>query len=210
MKLNLPLLPALFAVAAMTLSSCSSLSKISVPKVKIPFVGEEEGAPPPDDPVVPFDPRKPLTYGHTLRLVVYRGARDPSKLFSGSVMVDKQGMVAFKNAGGVKIGGLTVPKAAAAIQSAFARKSGESIVQVEIQRVEDMPIITVAGAVRSPGAMQWFEGMTVNRALATAGGHDASSGQAVYVTHEGVRHFHAVVDETPVQAGDTLTFSSDL
>jgi len=209
MKLNLPLLSAFCAAAVVTLSSCS-VPKISMPKVKIPFVGGEEGAPPADDPVVPFDPRKPLTYGHTLKLVVYRGARDPSKLFSGSVMVDKQGLVTFKNAGSVKISGLTVPKAALAIQSAFARKSGESLVQAEIERIEDMPIITVAGAVRSPGAMQWFEGLTVNRVLVSAGGHDASSGRAVYVVHRGVRHFHSAPDETPVEAGDTVTFSSDL
>jgi protein involved in polysaccharide export with SLBB domain len=210
MKLNLPLLSALFAVAALTLSSCGSLPKISMPKVKIPFMGGEDTAPPADDPVVPFDPRKPLTYGHTLKLVVYRGARDPSKLFAGSVMVDKEGMVTFKDAGQVKLGGLTMPKAALAIQSAFMRKHGDAIVQVQIERVEDMPLIMVSGAVRSPGAMQWFEGLTVNRVLTTAGGHDASVGRAVYVVHQGMRHFHAAPDETAVEAGDMVMFSSDL
>jgi protein involved in polysaccharide export with SLBB domain len=181
-----------------------------MPKVKIPFTGGDDTSPPADDPLVPFDPHKPLTYGHTLKLRVYRGTFNPSTIFDGSVMVDHDGMVAFKHGGKAKLGGLTVAKAAVAIQSAFGREYGDALIHVEIEKVENMPIVTVLGAVRSPGAMQWFEGLTVNQALATAGGHDASVGHVVYVTHQGVRHFHSTTDDTKLEAGDVVAFSSDL
>lgn len=208
MNLKLLFVPVVTA-AALVLSACS-MPKISMLSVKIPFVGDSEEGPPADDPVVPFDPRKPLTYGCTLKLTVYRGARDTSKVYSGSVMVDREGLVKFKDAGQVKLGGLTVPQAAKAIQSAFGRKNGAAIFQAQIEKVEAMPLVTVNGAVRSPGAIQWFEGLTVSQALNAAGGHDASAGRAVYVVREGVRHFHGSVDNSTLEPGDTVSFSSDL
>jgi hypothetical protein len=207
MNLKLSFIPAL--TAALTLSACS-MPKISVPKVKIPFVGESEEAPPADDPVVPFDPRKPLTYGCTLKLTIYRGVRDTSKVYSGSVMVDREGLVKFKAAGQVKLAGLTVPQAAKAIQSAFGRKNGAAIFHTKIEKVEAMPLVTVNGAVRSPGAIQWFDGLTVSQALNAAGGHDASAGRAVYVIREGVSRFHGAADNSTLEPGDTVSFSSDL
>lgn len=211
MKLTLPFLATFssLAVVALATTACS-IPKIPLPSVKIPFVGSSEDAPPADDPVVPFDPRKPLTYGHTLKVVVYRGAREPARIYSGSVMVDQEGLITFKNAGKVKVGGLQVPRAAMAIESAFGRKQGDAIIQVQIVKVEAMPLVTISGAVKSPGAVQYFDGLTVAQALAAAGGHDASPGRSVYVVHEGIRHFHGAVDNTPLEAGDTVIFSSDL
>jgi protein involved in polysaccharide export with SLBB domain len=118
--------------------------------------------------------------------------------------------VRFKAIGQVKLGGLTVPQAAKAIQSAFGRKNGAAIFHAQIEKVEAMPLVTVNGAVRSPGAIQWFDGLTVSQALNAVGGHDASAGRAVYVIREGVSRFHESADNSTLEAGDTVSFSSDL
>ncbi len=204
-------------VATLVLSACDSMPKLSMPKVsmpKIPFIsggdGPKDVPPPADDPLVPFDPRKPLTYGHTLKIEVYRGSFNPSKVFAGSVMVDHDGTVSFKRAGVVKLGGLTVTKAATALEDAFASKGNGTTVIVQIEKVENMSLVTVDGAVRSPGAVQWYEGQTLANVLPAVGGHDASPGHAVYVVRHGNRHFHESADDTALEPGDIITFSSDL
>jgi protein involved in polysaccharide export with SLBB domain len=188
------------------------MPKVSMPK--IPFIGGKDGPkdvpPPADDPLIPFDPRRPLTYGHTLTLEVYRGSFNPSKLFVGRVMVDHDGNVSFKRAGVVKIGGLSVVQAAVVIGDAFAINGNGATVNVQIKKVENMPLVNVGGAVRSPGAVQWFEGQTLANVLPTVGGHDGSPGHAVYLVRHGNRHFHESADNTPLEPGDIITFSSDL
>jgi protein involved in polysaccharide export with SLBB domain len=196
---------------ALVLSACS-VPKVSMPK--IPFISGGDGprdvVPPADDPLVPFDPRKPLTYGHTLQLTVYSGSFNPSKIYAGRVMVDRDGTVTFKRVGQVKIGGLTLAKAAVAIEDAFAAKGNTSVMQAQIEKVENTPIVMISGAVRSPGAVQWYEGQTLANVLPAVGGHDASPGHAVYVVRHGTRHFHESADDTPLEPGDIITFSSDL
>jgi protein involved in polysaccharide export with SLBB domain len=167
-------------------------------------------APPADDPLVPFDPRKPLSYGHTLQLTVYSGSFNSSKIYAGRVMVDHDGNVSFKHAGVVKLGGLTVAKAAATIEDAFASKGNGALIQAQIEKVENTPIVMISGAVRSPGAVQWYEGQTLANVLPAVGGHDASPGHAVYLVRHGNRHFHESADDTPLEPGDIITFSSDL
>ena len=90
------------SAALLMLSSCGtmkrvvdaipvpSMPKISLPKLSsvtkiIPGMGGESKA---DDPVMPFNSKGSLGYGHTLELLVYDSGREPDKLFEGKAMVE--------------------------------------------------------------------------------------------------------------------------
>jgi len=179
-----------------------------MPKIKVPFTRDSPSG---EDPKVPFDVRRSLVYGDTLKLAVYRNFLSPSRYFSGTVMVDGKGMIHFKKVGDVRVGGRKAYDAVRAIEAAFSREYGDSTVTVQLFSVEDLPLVTVKGAVRSPGVIQWFDGMTADAALPYVGGR-ASHGDAsaVHVTRDGVRHFHANSDGVDLEAGDLVNFSKDI
>ena len=179
-----------------------------MPKVKVPFTGGSSAA---EDPKVPFDVKRPLAYGHTLKLSVYRNLLSRSRLFEGSVMVDQNGMVHFKNAGDVHAGGRTAFDAVKAIEAAFSRQYGDSTVSVQLFSIEDVPLVTITGAVRKPAVIQWFDNMSAEAALPYVGGRTShGDAHAVHVTRDGVRHFHSQSGGVELKAGDVVNFSRDI
>ncbi len=179
-----------------------------MPKVKVPFTG---GTPAEKDPKVSFDVRQPLAYGHTLELAVYRNLLFPSRVFQGSVMVDQKGNIQFKSAGVVHAGGRSAYQAVKAIEAAFSREYGDSTVTVQLFSIEDVPLVAITGAVRSPGVIQWFDHMNADSALPYVGSRTShGDARAVHVTRDGARRFYAHSGGVELKAGDIVKFSSDI
>lgn len=179
-----------------------------MPKVKVPFTRD---SPVEDDPKMPFDARRPLAHGDTLKLAVYRNFLSPSREFRGTVVVDAKGVIRFKNVGDVRVGGHKAYDAVRAIEAAFSREYGDSTVTVQLISIEDVPLVTVKGAVRSPGIIQWFDGMTADAALPYVGGRTGhGDASAVHVIRDGLRHFHASSGGVHLEAGDLVNFSRDI
>lgn len=205
---------------ALALSACGTLEKlpkVSMPKlpdmkVKVPFVGTDSTAPS-DDPSLPFQLNQPLSAGHTLEIAAYAGQISPSKMFVGRVMVDENGLVDLGKYGTVKLGGLRLHEAVLPLESAFRRHRGQSLINVQIIRVEDTPLLSLRGAVKQPGIIQFVEGATPASMLRYAGGRIGDpSATAVYVTRNGQRAFHVnyLNQEIPLEPGDIVTFSDSL
>lgn len=192
------------------LVACSSCGWM--PKVKIPFTGGGSGSHSSGDPKLPFNIRQTLGYGQTLKLVVWCGQSSPSKIYSGNAMINEKGVIRFKEAGDVRVGGLTALQAVQMIEASFHRLhdySG-SVIHVQLTQIEDVPLVTITGAVRSPAVIQWFDDITADSALPYVGGRKSHpDARAIYVTRRGVRRFHSGSENVALEPGDTLNFSSD-
>jgi protein involved in polysaccharide export with SLBB domain len=179
-----------------------------MPKVKVPFVGEK--APAEDDPKLSYDGNRPLGYGDTLKVAVYRNFLSPARSFDGRLMVNRNGMIHFDKVGDVRVGGRTAYQAVKSIEAAFSREFGDKTISVQLYSVEDFKLVTLQGAVRSPGVMRWHDGITADMALSYAGGRTSrGEASAIHVTREGVRRFHAQSGGVPLEAGDMVDFSRD-
>lgn len=195
-----------------------SMPDISMPKLSsvtkiIPGLGGEDK---PEDPVMPFNSKGVLGYGHTLKLQVFDGARSPKELFEGDAMVDERGVLRLGDIGSAKVGGRSLPEARAMIGSVF-RSAGRVAAHVHVQliAVESAELVSVEGDVTSPIVTPRWDDMTLSDAITMAGGRKAGSrAQAVYVTREGQRRFFnneaRANDEVSLRAGDIITLSSDL
>jgi protein involved in polysaccharide export with SLBB domain len=206
------------APLALLLSGCISLDQLpkvdlpELPKVKVPFVGNDATAPV-NDPQVPWSLKQPLAHGHTLELAVYAGQRSPAKVFAGAVMVDENGKVNLGKYGTFKLGGKTASQAARELEAAFRRKRGESLITVHLISIEDTQLLTVHGAVKHESVIQYFGGANPANILQYVGGRDErATGSAVYVTRNGVKAFHSdyLNQDITLEAGDVVTYSDAL
>ena len=177
---------------------------------KIPFVGHKEEAPAEPDPNVPYHMGDKMGYGHTLHFAAYSGVRDPKRLFKGSAMVNRNGVLHVPNVGDTAVGGMSASDAVLKIESLFHAKSGDGIILIQLERIENTPVVTVTGSVRKPGIYQWVEGMNAVVALPMAGGREGSpAARAVYVTRNGKRQLYT--DGAPeLQPGDIVFYSGEL
>ena len=213
------LLPRLFAFAAplvICLTGCISLDKlpkVSLPKIDVPFIGGNEAAPA-NDPVIPYTLAQTLGYGHTLEFSAFAGSLSPQKLFMGKAMVDEAGDLNLGAYGKVRVGGTKADQALKLIQTAFLKKRGEAIINVHLARIEGVALVTINGAVKDAGVVQWFDGANVATLIPYAGGRSASAkGEAVYVFHNGTRRFFgtlAAASIATIEPGDIITLSEDL
>lgn len=204
-------LPLVLSFACSFLSSSCSL----VRSVPIPFMGGEGDRSTAEDPQIGFTQSSVLKSGHTLDVSVYQGLRSPSRTYHDTVVVDENGQVDLGSVGKAKVGGLTALNATKSIEGAFRTRAGTDIIQVQIKSIEDVPTLTVDGAVKNPAVIQWFSGATLNSVLSYVGGRDLkSSGRAVYVTHKGKRKFLADStghdEDIELEPGDIVFFSGDL
>ncbi len=184
-----------------------------MPKIKISFTGGGTGSHSSADPKQSFNVRQTLGYGQTLKLVVWLGQGSPSKIYAGNVMVNQQGMIHFKETGDVRVGGLAAMQAIKMIEASFHRLQNysASVINVQLTQIEDVPLVAITGAVRSPAVIQWFDGINANSALPYVGGRKSHpDARAVYVTRKGVRRFHAGSENVALEPGDTVEYSSDL
>lgn len=169
-----------------------------------------------DDPSVPFDARRPLAYGHTLRLEIYEGARSGREVFAGLAMVDEKGVIQIGKVGSAKVGGRTLMEATPMIES-VCRIAGEAALQthVHVISVENVELISVTGDIANRAHVPIWENMTFGQLVGHLGGRRAGSqGRAVYLIREGVKKFFRSLEaleysERP-KAGDILFLSGDL
>jgi len=215
MKFAFP--PLFFALlASLSLAGCISLDKlpkVPLPKINVPFVGGDS-AQSVEDPSMPYAANRPLTFGHTLELAAYAGSRSPEKLLGGKFMVDETGDIDLGQFGKVKVGGNKAYEALSLIRTAFLKKRGESIINIHLARIEDVPVVTVTGAVKNSGVVQWFDESNVAGLLPYVGGRSGTAqGEAVYVTRQGNRRFYANLTSaslSDLKPGDIVHFSEDL
>ena len=140
-----------------------------------------------------------LRPGDGLRVRVWR---EPD--LSGEFTVDESGVVTLPKLGPIRVGDESVAALKARLVSSYA--------QYITQPVEITPLlrIRVLGAVRTPGLYKVEPGMTLNDAIALAGGTTESgrtnkvnlirNGRSV----DAVLSPNAVLAESPLQSGDQL------
>jgi hypothetical protein len=168
-----------------------------------------------DDPVMPFNARGTLGYGHSLRIHVYEGARSPKRIFNEVVMVDSKGVLDLGQAGSAKVGGATLPKAAETIAATFrvGLQLGRTV-SVQILSVEDTPVVSVRGDVITDEFIPAWEGMTIEQAVRVSGGRKlGSTAHGVYLIREGERRYFsnlADANELEPEPGDIIELSPDI
>jgi protein involved in polysaccharide export with SLBB domain len=218
----------LTASAPLLLAGCGLIQKIPVPKLPklglpsmntiakiIPGLPERdtEGS---EDPEVPFSTQQSLGFGHTLRLEVYEGARDPERIYRGIVMVNSEGLLPLGQTGTARVGGQKLSQAANSIASVF-RVAGRNTrpITVQIVSVENTPVIAIDGDVRDPVFIPAFQELTVRQAVESAGGRKpGSTNRGIYISRAGQRRFFASLESADhlwsPQAGDIITLSPDI
>ncbi len=225
-RLSSILLP---ATAIFVLASCGLIKKIPVPPMPklpklpsmntvariIPGMAEKDKVDG-EDPDVPFNSRGTLGFGHTVRLEVYEGARDPDRIYRGIVMVDTEGLLALGNVGTARVGGQHLTQAADSIAAVF-RVAGRNTrpITVQIVSVENVPLISINGDIREPQFIPAFERMTVAQLVNVVGGRKSgSTAHGVYISRHGQRHFFTSLETADQrwepQAGDIITLSPDI
>lgn len=169
------------------------------------------------DPDVPFDPRGPLAYGHTLRLHVGEGLRSARTLWKGIAMVEQDGTISLGKEVFARVGGRTLPQATANIASAF-RVSGRtsSPVIVQVISVENQPLVAIEGdTAAGTQHIPRYDQLTFRDAIRLAGGRSpGSTARSLYLTRNGMKRFLRSVEEADQQwqlePGDIITLSSNL
>jgi protein involved in polysaccharide export with SLBB domain len=216
------------AAVPLLLVGCGLIQKISVPKLPklglpnmntiakiIPGLPERdtEGS---EDPEVPFTTQQTLGYGHTLRLEVYEGARDPERIYRGIVMVNSEGLLSLGQTGTARVGGQKLPQAVNSIASVF-RMAGRNTRPITLQlvSVENTPVIAIEGDVRDTVFIPAYQELTVRQAVERAGGRKpGSTKRGIYISRGGQRRFFASLESADYQwrplAGDIITLSPDI
>jgi hypothetical protein len=169
-----------------------------------------------NDPVVPFNSRNPLQPGHTLRLEVYEGSRDASRVYRGILMVQEDGTLPLGSLGTARVGGKNLPQAVDAIGAIFRVSAQTSRpVTVHLISVENTPLIGIAGDVQSPEYIPAFEDVTIRQAVTVAGGRKLkSTARGVYLSRDGARRYFMSIEHADegwnLRAGDLITLSPDI
>lgn len=196
------------------LTQCGITKHVPKPNIDLPFgLLDKSDAPIPNDPFVPYDLRDKLKPGHTLELSIYRGTRSPDRVFNGKVLINEEGIADFGKLGTVRLAGLEAPTALRAISSMVNTKLGDRVITIHLFNIEDLPVITVNGAVKNPGVVRWFGSANTSNILGQVNGR-TGNGRAVYISRDGQRYFHtsqqAADAISSLKAGDIVTYTEDL
>jgi protein involved in polysaccharide export with SLBB domain len=139
--------------------------------------------------------------GDKIRVNVYG-----ESALSGDFLVANNGGVAVPLVGEVQAGGLTLASFQTAIQTKLTESGMVRAPRVSADVVEYRPYY-ILGEVNKPGRYTYAIGMTVTKAVATAGGFTyRANDRQVYVTREGEAKevAVAVTAATPIGPGDTV------
>jgi polysaccharide biosynthesis/export protein len=141
-----------------------------------------------------------LDAGDRVRVSVY-GQPSLSRVYA----IDATGTVAMPLAGSVRARGLTVSQLKARIAGALGAKYvRDPEVSVEIAQYRPFFIL---GEVRAPGQFAWVDGMTIQTAVAIAGGYSPRASERLVRLQrrvDGVLSEIDVPSSTAVKPGDTL------
>ena len=125
----------------------------------------------------PREQRYVLHPGDTVS-VMYRYTPD----YNATVAIHPDGYASFPNVGTLKIGGLTVDEAAAALTKEASKNLRDPVLTLDLKSFET-PYVIVGGEVVRPGKLDFHGDMSVLSAVETAGGttHNARSNQVLLV-----------------------------
>ena len=143
-----------------------------------------------------------ISPGDTLSIKVF----DEPELTLESIKVSADGMIPYPLLGRVQVAGHTVVTLEKHI--AFKLKQGYLYrPQVTVSVIDYRPLF-LRGKVKQPGALKYTEGLTVEQAIATAGGIlEGHKLTEVTLTREGSEDI-SVAANFKVQPGDTLTIGT--
>lgn len=140
-----------------------------------------------------------LGTGDELRVNVY-GEED----LTGTFVVGSQGLVAFPLVGQVQASGLTVPEFSATLQAALEMYIRQPIISVDVTNYRPFYIM---GEVSRPGTYPYQARLTVQNAVATAGGFTyRANTRRVFIKHANTSEEkeYVLTTTTPVMPGDTV------
>jgi len=147
-----------------------------------------------------------LGSGDKLRVIVY-GEDD----LGGTFDVDGNGFISLPLVGQVKVAGLSATEVERTITAKFAEGYlKEPRVSVEVTQYRPFYIL---GEVNRPGSYPYVDGMSVQNAVAAAGGYTSKAVESgVYVRHEGQSQEVRLDTDSPAQIypGDVLRVPSSL
>ena len=141
-----------------------------------------------------------LDTGDKLRIFVY-GQPNLSRLYS----VDQSGIISFPLVGSIRARGMTTT----ALERTIGQRLSTEYVkdpQVTVDIYQNRPFF-ILGEVRSAGQYPWVSGLTVESAVAIAGGYqDRASEERFRITRKrnGMVEVLEVPPDFPVQPGDTV------
>lgn len=160
-----------------------------------------ESLPPASDGPVPTltEAEYRLGTGDELRVIVF-GEDD----LTGPFVVGSQGSIAFPLVGEVQATGLTVQEFTDQLQQRLANFIRQPIVSVEVTNYRPFFIL---GEVTRPGTYPYAARLTVQNAVATAGGFTYRANQRrVFIKHanDEIEREYELTTSTPVLPGDTV------
>lgn len=137
--------------------------------------------------------------GDQLRIAVFN---EPD--LTGQYLVGDQGAIAYPLVGTVQAAGLTLSEFSQQLQAALLTYIRQPNVSVEVSNYRPFFIL---GEVTRPGTYPYSAHLTVQNAVATAGGFTYRANQSrVYIKHadEDEERAYRLTNSTPVQPGDTI------
>lgn len=140
-----------------------------------------------------------LGTGDQLRVIVFGEAE-----LTGPFVVGSQGSVAFPLVGEVQASGLTVQEFTDSLQTTLEMYIRQPIVSVEVTNYRPFFIL---GEVQRPGTYPYSARLTVQNAVATAGGFSyRANTRRVFIKHanSSEEQEYLLTTNTPVLPGDTV------
>jgi polysaccharide export outer membrane protein len=153
----------------------------------------------PETAAEPLEVEYRLGTGDQLRIIVF-GEAD----LTGPFVVGSQGTVAFPLVGEIQANGLTLQEFTDSVQGELARYIRQPIVSVEVTNYRPFFIL---GEVGRPGTYPYSARLTVQNAVATAGGFSyRANTRRVFIKHanEQNEREYLLTTSTPVLPGDTV------
>ena len=146
-----------------------------------------------------------LGAGDQLRIIVFN---EPD--LTGQYLVSSQGSIAYPLVGSVEAAGLSLTDFTVRLQTALQAYIRQPNVSVEVANYRPFFIL---GEVSRPGTYPYSAHLTVQNAVATAGGftYRANRGR-VYIKHasEAEERAYRLTNSTPVLPGDTIRIGERL
>jgi protein involved in polysaccharide export with SLBB domain len=147
--------------------------------------------------------RAPLVPAHTLTAGDEFDIRFPfAPEFNDKVTVGQDGTVAPKLIGGVVVGGLTVPEATARLGALYAKKIRAADLSLTVRQYAP-EVFWVEGEVKKPGLIRSALPLTVERAVAEAGGAKigAQTGEILIIRRDATGNVQAYKSALAPEAG---------
>ena len=180
-------------ILGLTMGSASAaLSACATPVVR-------QGAVDDEPPAETLEAEYQLGTEDELRVTVF-GEPD----LTGNYLIGSQGVVAFPLVGEVAATGLTIPQFTEQLRDALEAYIRRPIVSVEVANYRPFYIL---GEVANPGTYPYSARLTVQNAVATAGGFSyRANRRRVYIRHAGqtAERLYELTSNTPVLPGDTV------